>query len=112
MFVFAFVDIFGFFRADYRADIESGSISGITIGQTFLVGTTVYIAIPSVMVFLTLVLRPRINRIVNIALSIVYGFTIVGAAIGEWNYFLLGSAIELGALAAITYYVWTWPHQE
>ena len=61
------------------------------------------------MVFGALVLRPRINRVVNIALSVVYALTIVGGPIGEWNYYLLGSAIEVVLLAAVAYYAWTWP---
>jgi hypothetical protein len=60
-------------------------------------------------VFGALVLRPRINRVVNIALSVVYALTIIGGAIGEWNYYLLGSAVEVVLLAAVAYYAWTWP---
>lgn len=30
-------------------------------------------------------------------------------AIGEWSYYVLGSAIEVGLLAAIVHYAWTWP---
>ena len=63
------------------------------------------------MLFLTLVLRPRSNRIANIALSVMYLVTIVGAAIGEWSYYILGSAIEVVVLAAILRYAWTWPKQ-
>ncbi|HSJ33990.1 MAG TPA: hypothetical protein VLB85_02950 [Acidimicrobiia bacterium] len=29
--------------------------------------------------------------------------------LGEWNYYVLGSAIEVALLAAIGYYAWTWP---
>jgi hypothetical protein len=61
------------------------------------------------MVFGALILRPRVNRIVNIALSILYALTIIAGAIGEWNYYILGSAIEVALLAAIVYYAWTWP---
>jgi len=75
----------------------------------FLLGTTAYIVIPSLMVFLSLILRPRVNRIANIALSVLYALTIIAGAIGEWNYYILGSAIEVMALAAIVYYAWTWP---
>jgi Family of unknown function (DUF6326) len=109
LFVFAYVDIFGFFRADVRADVEAGVVSGFTVNQTFLVATTLYIAIPSLLVFGTLVLRPRINRIVNIVLSIVYALTIIGGAVGEWTYYLLGSAIEVALLSAIFHYARTWP---
>lgn len=111
LFVFAYVDLFSLYRADVRADIEAGEISGFTIGQTFLLGTTVYVVIPSLMLFLTLVLRPEVNRIANIALSIVYALTIIGGAIGEWNYYLFGSAVEAVQLAAIAYYAWTWPKE-
>jgi hypothetical protein len=107
--VFAYVDIFGLFRADVRADIEAGQIAGFGIGQAFLLGSTIYIAIPALMVFAALVLQPRVNRIANIGLSIIYALTIVAGAIGEWNYYILGSAIEVAMLAAIAYYAWTWP---
>ena len=111
LFVFAYVDLFSLYRPDFRAGIEAGEIAGFTIGQGFLLGTTVYILIPSLMVFLALVLRPQINRIANIALSVVYALTIIGASIGEWNYWILGSAVEVGLLGAIVYYAWTWPRE-
>ena len=109
LFVFAYVDLFSLYRPDFRADVEAGEIGGFTVNQSFLLGTTVYVVIPSLMVFGALILRPRVNRIVNIALSITYALTIIGGAIGEWNYYILGSAIEIGLLAAIVYYAWTWP---
>ncbi len=109
MFVFAYVDIFGFYRSDYRAKIEAGEIGGFTINQSFLLGTTIYVVLPSLMVFLSLVMRPRLARIANITLSILYGLTIVAAAIGEWNYYVLASTIEVALLAIIVYVAWTWP---
>jgi hypothetical protein len=109
LFVFAYVDIFSLYRPDFRADIEAGRISGFTVNRSFLLATTIYIVIPSLMVFGTLVLRPKVNRLANIALSIIYALTIVAGAIGEWNYYILGSAIELALLAAIAYHAWTWP---
>ena len=112
LFVFAYVDIFSFFRADFRADIEAGQVAGFQIGEAFLLGTTIYILIPSLMVFGSLVLQPRVNRIANVGLSVVYAATIVGGAIGEWGYYVLGSAIEVVLLAGIVYYAWTWPRRE
>jgi hypothetical protein len=109
LFVFAYVDIFSLFRPDFRADIEAGVVGGFTVNQTFLLATTLYIAIPSLMVFGALVLRPRINRIANLALSVVYALTISAGAVGEWSYYLLGSAIEVALLAAIFHYARTWP---
>ena len=109
LFVFAYVDLFSLYRPDFRADVEAGEIGGFTVNQSFLLGTTVYVVIPSLMVFGALILRPRLNRITNVALSIIYALTIIAAAIGEWNYYILGSVIEVALLAAIVYYAWTWP---
>jgi hypothetical protein len=105
------VDLFSFFRPDVRADIEAGEIGGFAIGEGFLVATTVYILIPSLMVFGALALRPRLNRIVNITPAVVYAPSIAAGAIGEWNYYILGSVVEIALLAAIVPYAWTWPEQ-
>jgi hypothetical protein len=71
LFVFAYVDIFSLYRPDFRADIEAGQIGGFTVNQSFVLATTIYIVIPSLMVFAALVLRPRVNRLANIALSVI-----------------------------------------
>ena len=111
LFVFVYVDLFSLYRPDFRADIEAGEVGGFAVNQSFLLGVTVYVVIPSLMVFCVLILRPRVNRIANIALSIMYALTIIAGAIGEWNYYILGSAIEVALLAAIVYYAWTWPKE-
>ena len=109
LFVFAYVDIFSQFRPDFRAEVETGVVGGFTVNQTFLLATTIYVVIPSLMVFGSLVLRPRINRIANIALSIIYAITIIAGAVGEWNYYVFGSVVEVALLAGIFHYARTWP---
>jgi len=111
LFVFIYVDHYSLFRADIRADIEAGKMSGFTINQLFLLVVTAYVAIPALMVFLSLILRPGVDRIANVALGVIYALTIIAGAIGEWNYYILGSAVEVVLLAAIVYYAWTWPKE-
>ena len=86
-----------------------GELGRFTVDGPFLVATTAYVVIPSLMVFLALVVPPRANRIANITLSIGYALTISAGAIGEWGYYILGSAIEVALLAAIGYHARTWP---
>jgi hypothetical protein len=112
LFVFAYVDIFGFFRTDVLEAALDGKVATttFTVDQTFLTVTLVYLLVPILMVVLSLVLRPRVNRIVNIVVSLLYMISIVAAAIGEeWVYYILGSAVEVALLAAIVRYAWTWP---
>jgi hypothetical protein len=113
--VFAYVDIFGFFRADILRAALDGKVAtmGIAVDQVFLAFTTVYILIPTLMVFLSLVLRPRVNRIVNIVVALLYAVSIIAACIGEtWAYYLLGSAVEVVLLVAIVRTAWTWPRTQ
>jgi len=110
LFVFAYVDIFGFLRADIIKDALNGVSGVFNVNQTFFALTTLYILIPSLMVFLSLILRPRLNRVLNIAIASLYILTIIGASIGEkWAYYLMGSAIEVILLGILIYYCVKWP---
>lgn len=111
LFVFVYVDLFSTYRADFRADLAGGKVGGFAVDQTFLLATTAFVVIPSLMVFLTLVLPPRIDRMASLALSGMYALMIISGAVGEWNYYLLGSAIEVVLLAGVGYYAWTWPRE-
>ncbi|MHB8890761.1 MAG: DUF6326 family protein [Candidatus Limnocylindrales bacterium] len=113
--VFAYGDIFGLFRADILRAALDGKVAtmGITIDQVFLVFTDIYILIPTLMVVLSLVLRPRLNRIVNIVVALIYAVSIIASGIGEtWVYYLLGSAVEVVLLIAIVCTAWTWPRTQ
>ena len=77
LFLYAYGDIFGFFKPGQIEDVVSGEISGIDITEGFLFAVSVYVAIASVMIFLTLVLRPAAARRSNLLLAIVYIATIV-----------------------------------
>jgi hypothetical protein len=113
LFLFAYGDIFGFFRTGLIEEVIEGEVSGVEITQVFLFGVSVYIAIASAMVFLSLVLRPRVNRRVNIVLPILYIVSIAISSVGEtWAYYYFMSAAESALLALIVWYAWTWPMRE
>ena len=109
--LFAYGDIFGFFKPGQIEEVMSGEISGIEITQGFLFAISLYIAIASVMIFLTLVLKPAVARWTNIVLAILYIVSIIAAAIGEDAYYLFLSAVEIAMLLLIFGYAWAWPRQ-
>jgi hypothetical protein len=109
LFIFAYVDLFSLYRPDVRADLEAGRLSAFDVGQAFLFVTTLYVVLPSLMIYLTLVMSRGIGRVLNVSLAAVYAVTIVGSAVGEWGYFVLGSAVEAVLLGAVVYHAWTWP---
>jgi Family of unknown function (DUF6326) len=91
--------------------VIKGEISGIEITEGFLFAISVYISIASVMVFLTLVLKPVAARWSNAILAILYIASIVAAAIGESAYYWFLSAVETAMLLLIVRYAWTWPRE-
>ena len=101
------------------ADVLDAALDGklgtteLAVNQVVLPSTLVYILPPIAMVVLSLLLRPRANRITNIAVSLLYTATILVSCIGEtWVYYLLGSAVEAVLLLVIARTAWKWPaHQ-
>ncbi|MGH2671512.1 MAG: DUF6326 family protein [Actinomycetota bacterium] len=113
LFLFAYGDIFGFFRPGQIEEVMSGEISGLEITQVFLLAVSVYIAIASVMIFLSLVLRPAVCRWVNVVMAALYAVSIVAAAIGETDaFYLFLSVAEIALLLLIVWYARMWPRQE
>jgi Sec-independent protein secretion pathway component TatC len=112
MFLFAYGDIFGYFRPGFIAEIMAGNVAGNAIDQVFLMFTAAYVTIPSLMVFLSLVLKPGISRPANIVLSIAYGASILLFCVGEsYAYYIFLSVLECVLLLAIAWYAWNWPKQ-
>lgn len=109
LFLFVCVDLFSLYRKDVRADLEAGKVAAFTIGQGYLLGVIVYVAVPSLMLLLSLVMPARVTRAANIAVAAIYAVTIAASAVGEWTYFVVGSVIEVTLLVAIAYQAWTWP---
>ena len=72
MFCYTYADILGFLCAREPRRAISGEIAGIQMTQGVLLGSAILMVIPSVMVFLSLVLKAKANRLVNIIVGIAY----------------------------------------
>ena len=62
MFIFAYVGLFSLYRPDVRTDLESQKLAAFDIDQVFLLGVTLYVIIPSMMIYLTLVMGRHLSR--------------------------------------------------
>ena len=67
-------------------------------------------AMPSVMIFFTLVLKPKLNRWLNITLSTLYIIILIATNLAEtWVFYLFLTAIEILISMAVIWYAWKWP---
>lgn len=111
MFVYVYVDVLGFYKPGVVDDIMAGTVGPFAISQTWAVGALVLMVVPSLMVFASLALPARANRLTNIVVASLYALVSVGNAVGEsWLlYFSLAAAVEVVVLALVIRYAWTWP---
>ncbi|MBQ4862572.1 hypothetical protein J8L98_12825 [Pseudoalteromonas sp. MMG013] len=78
--------------------------------QLQFLAVAVLMVVPSVMVFFTLVLKPTINRRVNIIVSMFFILMLVATNLTEiWWFYLFLTAVEVAISVAIVLYAWHWP---
>ncbi|AXT29908.1 DUF6326 family protein [Pseudoalteromonas tunicata] len=70
-------------------------------------------SVPSVMIFLTLVLKPRINRWLNIIIPTLYIVLLIAINLQTtWGFYLYLTAIEILLSIYTVWYAWNWPKTE
>ncbi|NEW42203.1 hypothetical protein GV794_15060 [Nocardia cyriacigeorgica] len=111
MFLYAYVDILNFFTPGVIQDILNGRVFEFDLSQTFSTTALTLMAIPILMVMLSITLPARVNRIANLIVASLYVPVTAFNAMGEsWLYFYgLGIVLEVILLALILRYAWTWP---
>ena len=113
MFIYLYVDVFGFFKPGVIEDAIAGKVWTFQITQVWLLGVIILMTIPSLMVFLSLVLPVKANRWTNIIVGILYIVVTLGMTIGEsYAFYIFGSIVETVLLLLIVVYAWKWPTNE
>ena len=78
MFFYIYNDLFSIWQPGHVADLVDGHIEGIHFDQTILFGGAVLMAFPSFMIVLSLTLKARVNRLVNIIMGFFQVLVLVG----------------------------------
>ncbi len=118
MLCYIYGDIFTLNVPGIVEKIIAGKMMGlVSVTPMLLIGSSILMTIPSIMVFLSLALKPKINRWANIILGLLYTFvmlfTMLIDSFDPWRafYMFLG-IIEVAVTLLIVSYAWKWPKQE
>ena len=113
MFLYIYVDYFHLYKPGVVHDILVGTVFEFDISQTLLTAFLTLIAIPTLMVMLSMTLPARVNRTTNLVVATLYIPVSIFNAVGEsWTYFYgLSIGLEVLLLAFILRYAWTWPRR-
>ena len=116
MFFYIYNDLFSLWQPGHIAELVEGQLEGVQFTQTLLFGAAVLMAFPSFMVLLSLTLKARVNRLVNIVVGILHILVLLGTQfVGEeetWFYWRFYELLEALFLALIIWTAWKWPITE
>lgn len=113
MFLYIYVDYFALYMPSKIEDIMKGKVYVFDITQGFIFTALALASIPMVMIFLSVVLPAKINRLVNLIVATIHIpymlFNLVGEA---WPHMYFAAVAEVVLLCLIIFYAKKWPKTE
>ena len=110
MFCYIYGDYFGLFVPGTLKDMFDGQMGSLgPTTQGVLLGTAALVAFPALMVFLSLVLRPAVNRSINILVGLAYTVIVIFFMPGGWLFYQAMAAVEIVLQLLVVWYAWRWP---
>ncbi|NCT74351.1 MAG: hypothetical protein GXC78_07480 [Chitinophagaceae bacterium] len=113
--------MFLYIYGDYFELYVPGKTQGLLNGQNLLntpyklLSATIILTLPSLMIFLSLIMKPKWNRILNIsiaALLTLFTLLVGASSLSEWRIFYVMLAfLESILTAIIVWKAWHWPRR-
>ncbi len=114
MFCYIYCDYFELYTPGKLESMTQGKMLPLgVVTQGVLVGTSLLMAIPSLMIFLSVALPARFSKVANIVFGVF--FTLLMAMLtysAGWYFYKLFAAIETVLSALVVWYAWKWPTAE
>ena len=109
MFCYIYADYFGLYEPGKLQEILNGVFFGVgPTTQGVLLGASLMLAVPSVMIFLSVALPPVLNRWLNIVAGAAYTAIILKTMWG-WVFYIVYGVIEISLTSLVVWYAWRWP---
>lgn len=111
MFCYLYGDLFTFFLPGHIEALAKDTTPWKLFGFAFS------ITLPALMVFLSIILKPKINRLLNIVIAILYTLFVIivlllATGFEKWMvfYFYLG-IVEIVLQLLVVKFAWNWPKE-
>src|SRR4029077_18540702 len=115
MFLYIYVDFFNLYKPGVVDGILNGLVWKFDITPTLLTIMLASVAIPALMVMLSMTLPARVNRAINLVVATLYiPYSVFNAAGESWDwafFYGLSIGLEVLLLAFILRSAWTWPRR-
>ena len=113
MFFYIYGDYFGLYVPGQLAGMLKGLGPIGPVGEANLAIVSIVTVLPGLMIFLSIVLPPRVNRWLNIAMGLFYTLTVLATLVffHSWLFYLLYSLTEMALTLLVVWYAWKWPRR-
>ncbi|HYG81023.1 MAG TPA: DUF6326 family protein [Pyrinomonadaceae bacterium] len=113
MFCYVYGDYFLLYQPGKLRDVLEGKMAPLgPTTQGVLLFTSVSMAIPAVMIFLSVALKAGPSRWLNIILGLLYTAFVLITLPGAWAFYLFLGSVDMALTALIVWYAWNWPRRE
>ena len=114
MLIYIYADILSLFKTGAIEKMMHGFMGPFPVTQGSLLSAAILMSIPAVMVFLSLTLKPKVNRWANIILGVLFTFVNISNLIGEtsWIFYISFVVVEITLTLLIVGYAWKWTNPE
>ena len=109
MFCYVYGDYFELYVPGKLQEMIGGHLAFGPATQGALVGTSILLIVPALMVVLSTLLPPLVCRMANIVLGVFYALVMAMAVQGAWYFYKLFGAVEIVLTLAIAWQAWRWP---
>lgn len=113
-----FCYLYGDYFELYTPEKVSSLLTGENIldNPTKLLIASTILAIPSVMVAASILLKPTINRLLNIICGVLFTvmmlFIAINSSTGWYNFYIFLALLESLITMTIVWFAWKWPKQQ
>jgi len=113
MFLYIYVDYFHLYMPGMVKDLLAGKAYIFDINQAFILSALLLLSLPILMIYFSVALPARLNRIVNLIVATFYiPFTLFNLSGMVWIHMVFAAFIEVFILFVIIGCAWKWPVRE
>lgn len=114
MFCYVYADFIALWQPGHIAGMAAGDLGPLgTATPAILSAVAVTMAIPAVMIPLSILLAPAVSRALNVLFGVLYTLIIAATvAIGAPPFYIVFGIIEMALTLTIVWLAWTWPRAD
>jgi hypothetical protein len=106
---YIYADFLSLYRPGQLDEIRRGVLGPFDVSQATLLTASLIVVLPAVMIVFSLLLPARMNRLLNIALAVLYTLVNISNLVGEeWAYYYLFGIAEIAVTVHLFLTAWRW----